>query len=262
MRKLPLSVRILTLTLLSGIGAVIIVLWVSITPGNLSIKAEQEKWTLPTGTFHTASTVPTPQIPSYPNAQDLQPIADADPFVRRFSYTTLDTRDIVMEFYRHNLQSQGWELLSSSMWYASYEWKDQTGTVPYGLFLHVGLTNWYGNRVFAEIDLEHWPEADRTPLYPTAKQIEYSQQQEHTGEVTRIIIFVVKAPQNDVEAYYKSRLTEYGWKFEMEESEPHNLVFRSLYRVGRRVSVDTHTNRQNETKIYLSFEEGELPSNP
>jgi len=265
MKKSSPSAKNTTIALLIGIGVLVVVLEASIVLSNLSAKAqpvEPARWTLPVGSFQPAYSVATPQVPAYPNVEDLGSVANENPFVQGFSYKTTDTKEQVFEFYSQNLQLQGWQPLASGTWYAAYEWRDNTGRLPYGLYLHVNLTNWYNNRILANIELSRWPEADRTPLYPGAKQVEYSQEQEKYGGVSRTITFIVEAMPKEVENYYKSRLVEYGWMFKADESRVPYLVFRSYYKVALMAKVRAFSNGQAEAKVYLEFTEDELPGAP
>ena len=221
--------------------------------------------TTPGGSPQPVGVVATPRVPSHPSAQDVKTFTETNPLLYRSTYTTLDPYEKVLEFYAQNLTAQGWVSLNTGM-YPTYEWKDNTGVLPYGLYLHILFTGRVGGGIDISIDLLPWPEADRTPIYPGAKQIEYKDGKDYDGDPVKTITFVVNAAPRDVESFYKSRLAEYGWKFHEEESSSvttyARLVFRSLYRVGRVLSITATPDTQGNLKVELQFLEGPLPLNP
>jgi hypothetical protein len=205
-----------------------------------------------------------PTLPIFPDARNLRTITETNPLSYTTTYTTEAAHERVLQFYSENLADQRWQQLWSGT-FPSFEWKDTSGTLPFGLSLvgSISLLEVGGTSVAWR--LEYWPETDRLPTYPGGEKIEHPKVADTAGYQTALV-FDTNDPPEKVGAYYKSVLPNQGWKFHTEDSRPISiypgLKFASYYRVGKNLSVVTETLPQGKVRVTLRLQEFDLPAAP
>jgi hypothetical protein len=205
-----------------------------------------------------------PQLPIYPDAKNLQTITDTNPLAHTTTYTSDDPYQTVLQFYSENLADQGWQQLSGDT-FPSFEWKDASGSLPFGLSLVGSISALEVGGTSVAWRLEYWPETDRLPTYPGGEKIEQPKVADTAGYQTALV-FDTNDPPENVGAYYKSVLPNQGWKFHTEDSRPISiypgLKFASYYCAGKNLSVATETLPQGKVRVTLRLQEFDLPAEP
>jgi hypothetical protein len=211
-------------------------------------------------------TIELEQVPRYPNIEAVTEVVTAsNPVKYRMHYFTLDDSARVLAFYKMALPESGWTQLTDGPYYVAYEWRDTKQTLPWGLYFHILTSAREKQGTDVYLDEDRWPEVSRIPVYPKAHQIATETSKEGSGQYPmQMTTYTVKASLKDIESYYKSILAQHGWEFAESESRPitnrPGLEFRSLYRIGKRLSISAHQDTESTATIEVRFVQFELPS--
>ena len=200
-------------------------------------------------------------IPLSPAALQDSVVQSSDDSYHKTKYIALTSRKDVLDFYKKLLPQRGWILLTGDS-FPAYEWVDETGRTPWGLYLDISAEEIDDSETYIIITMYRWPRLDRIPQFPDARY--HSVVTEHTqdGNELQISTYELSAAPVDVEAFYKSALAKQGWKFSAEESmaidSETGLLFRSLYGEGANLSIIVKSGPSDHSWLELRLETYEL----
>jgi hypothetical protein len=258
MRKFVIVAAVIIVILL--VGFVITAIWGSSQRPAFKPEATKRYVALVDGTYVDQSKPPRDhdieRVPSYPKVDSITSvITRSNPIRNTLCYDTPDNFDQVLGFYKTALPEEGWTQLFDDL-QAAFEWRDATGALPWGLYVHILVTGREPSGTNVCLTQERWPDTTTLLVYPRADQIDTTtfQAQSTTYEV--------RASLEDIEAYYKATLAQHGWEFVTTDSrsieDVPGLKFRSMYPNVKNLSIVAKQDANGIVRVVLTLEQSEL----
>jgi hypothetical protein len=134
-----------------------------------------------------------------------------------------ESEEKLQPWYRDYLLGNGWAI-DGLEYVNSYVWVDKDGPVPWGLSLRVETSRRHGGGLDVHLDMMRWPNVNKTPLFPDARQVEEKLVPPPKGDEgemqVRVTTYVAEASPEELERYYRSVLAEHLWRADEKVQGP------------------------------------------
>jgi hypothetical protein len=176
------------------------------------------------GVTSSGPTTQMADVPIYPGATDVNEHCQDDvPTACVYRFTTRDTDEQVLRFYKETLAHASWQVMDESS--ASqpsgivasgvrFFWIGGNDSVPVRRYLSVGTDSVPDSPQTAVVLLfEPWPDPNRPPLYPGATRVHVTR--EAIPDSTRsdlVTEYSVRASASDIKGFYERTMPQYGWQ--------------------------------------------------
>jgi hypothetical protein len=225
MTRSQITLLALVLTLAGALSACIAQNDVEVQSGEARAGCAPECPTaIPTKGAPSSLTTRMDDVPIYPGATDVNEHCQDDvPTACVYRFTTRDTDEQVLRFYRETLVQVGWQIIDESS--ASqpsgivasgvrFFWIGGKDTVPSRRYLSIGTDSVLDSRETAIVLLfEPWPDPNRPPLYPGAEQVNVDWETIPDSSRSELVItYSVRASASEIKGFYERTMPQYGWQ--------------------------------------------------
>ncbi len=232
-------------------------------------------WLLPSGALTLGLDLRSPNEPPIPT-QKQKPSTEqeivypgstleevdsrSDSTWRHVVYRTSIKHREVLNWYKAHLPENGWTSggLSNSPDFLRLE---ADGDVSWILGLNVGIEVFENGDTGVHLSTGRSPDVTNIPLYPGAQSVEIvdkrEAQQDGTTTQVRLISYLIDEEAQQVESYYRKRLTnEYAWRDILESS---SITSDTGLRFGdggySLLIINAETSAQSPTKVVIRLEQ-------
>jgi hypothetical protein len=157
----------------------------------------------------------------YPNGKQVHHWRDEnDPEDYVYDFTTPDSLDVILSYYKRTLASAGWLLQEEvgrenirGLYFVWLNPSTAPTAAPGRRYLHVSITGAVGEEEgFIRINHERWPDPNGVQLLPDAQDVTVEwEQPPNDPDWERVTTFTTSATPDEVEAFYREILPKHGW---------------------------------------------------
>lgn len=156
-------------------------------------------------------------LPAYPDARQVQSQRHRQPDWTLTTFETSNASASIISFYRNTFTKNGWSVSSTADKDSlAFSWLSPNGMEAPNLDVYVSVYDLPKGGTSVQLFARTWPDPNKLPIFPGAKQVSISYQQHPTMRSLwqRITTYTIDEKVGSIEDFYRSMLPQQGWELE------------------------------------------------